>query len=195
MADTNVDKKSPAWRRLASFRANFVGECNKIAYKLYPKLPKSRYAWENLTASQKRRVFGKYKKLKKKTGNDKGKKLIDTNPVNLKNFSKTETLLKKIEKMPQPRSHKKKTKGVNDSYILDQSDQDKTTSDKPRLLSINGQILFPITCKKCEKTSERRISLSESHMSVDSNQIAVVFALDAGRCEECSELYQVGFTR
>lgn len=58
MADTNVNENSPAWRRLASFRANFVAECNKIAYKLYPKLPKSRYAWENLTASQKRRVFG-----------------------------------------------------------------------------------------------------------------------------------------
>ena len=192
MADTNVDKKSPAWRRLASFRANFVGECNKIAYKLYPKLPKSRYAWENLTASQKRRVFGKYKKLKKKTGNDKGKKLIDTNPVNLKNFSKTETLLKKIEKMPQHllSEIKQRRKSKKETRELPEP-----TSDKPRLLSINGQIIFPITCKKCEKTSERRISLSESHMSVDSNQIAVVFALDAGRCEECGELYQVGFIR
>ena len=192
MADTNVNENSPAWRRLASFRANFVAECNKIAYKLYPKLPKSRYAWENLTASQKRRVFGKYKKLKKKTGNDKGKKLIDTNPVNLKNFGKTETLLKKIEKMPQHllSEIKQRRKSKKETRELPEP-----TSDKPRLLSINGQILFPLTCKKCEKTSERRISLSESHMSVDSNQIAVVFGLEAGRCEECGELYQVEFIR
>ena len=191
MADTNVNENSPAWRRLASFRANFVAECNKIAYKLYPKLPKSRYAWENLTASQKRRVFGKYKKLKKKTGNDKGKKLIDTNPVNLKNFGKTETLLKKIEKMPQHllSEIKQRRKSKKETRELPEP-----TSDKPRLLSINGRILFPLTCKKCEKTSEGRISLIESHMDVESN-IGVVFGLDAGRCEECGELYQVGFIR
>ena len=185
MADTNVDKKSPAWRRLASFRANFVAECNKIAYKLYPKLPKSRYAWENLTASQKRRVFKEYKKLVKKSGRRKGEKLMKTNPVNLENYDKTEELLKIIEKMPQRKKRIPKPK--DETPVL--------SSDKPRLLSINGRILFSLTCKKCEKTSERRISLSESHMSVDSNQIAVVFGLEAGRCEECGELYQVEFIR
>ena len=185
MADTNVNEKSPAWRRLAAFRESFSANFNKLIKKLYPKKPKAKFPWGNLTASQKRRVFKEYKKLVKKSGRQKGMKLMKTNPVNLKNYDKDEELLKIIEKMPQRKKRIPKPK--DETPVL--------SSDKPRLLSINGRILFPLTCKKCEKTSERRISLSESHMSVDSNQIAVIFGLEAGRCEECGELYQVEFIR
>ena len=183
MVDANVNEKSPGWRRLAAFRSNYVGDCNKIACKLFPELPRNRYTYENLKDSQKKRVFKKYKKLVKKVGRNKGKKKIEVNPVNLENFDDTEKLLEIIENIPQRRSRRKKIK--------------ETTIQQPKssniIISINDGTLVPIKCKSCNKVTDQKIFGVEQHTIGKSGTMIFGFDLVAEKRCKCGALHSIKF--